>query len=125
MREVEQRFAAEITDGWVMMHRSLSTKGCSRFADDQFDLVYIDTDHTYEATIEELRAYAPKMREGGVIAGHDCCVGSYEGAYRYGVIETVHEFCVAGDWELIYITAEPLEHQSFAVLKRRVADVMA
>lgn len=125
MRDVEQRFAAEIADGRIMIHRSLSTEGSSRFADGLFDLIYIDTDHTYKGTIAELRAYAPKMREGGVIAGHDYCVGSCEGAYRYGVIEAVHEFCVAQNWELIYITAEPLEHQSFAILKRSAAEVVA
>lgn len=122
MRTVEQRFAPQILAGQVVIHHALSTDACAQFEDDALDLIYIDTDHTYRGTHRELRAYAPKMRSGGVIAGHDYCVGDWAGDYRYGVIEAVHEFCVAEGWELIFITAEPLEHQSFAIRKLRTQE---
>jgi hypothetical protein len=122
MRSVEERFAPQTAAGQVVVHRALSTDACERFEDGALDLVYIDTDHSYRGTHRELRAYAPKMRCGGVIAGHDYCVGDWAGDYRYGVIEAVHEFCVEEGWELIFITAEPLEHQSFAIRKLRTAE---
>lgn len=38
---------------------------------ESLDFVYVDAQHTYEDTEQILRAYLPKMRRGGVIAGHD------------------------------------------------------
>jgi predicted O-methyltransferase YrrM len=35
------------------------------------DLLYIDGDHETESTIKDIRNYGPKVRPGGVIAGHD------------------------------------------------------
>ena len=62
-----------------------------------------------------LRRNSPKLTPDGVIAGHDYTTGNWVKGYRYGVVEAVHEFCVEEDWELIYITAEPIENQSFAI----------
>lgn len=36
-----------------------------------YDLVYIDGDHKYEAVAADLRAWWPKVRPGGLLAGHD------------------------------------------------------
>ena len=83
--------------------------------DGALDWVYIDTDHRYETTRDELEAYAPKVRPGGLLVGHDYEISDYVGDYRYGVIEAVHEFCAEHDWELVYLTAEPWEHRSFAI----------
>ena len=41
------------------------------FNDKRFDLVFIDADQTYEGTREQLSAWLPKLRDGGVIMGHD------------------------------------------------------
>jgi hypothetical protein len=41
------------------------------YADASLDYVWIDTAHTYEDTETMLRAYIPKMKPSGVIAGHD------------------------------------------------------
>jgi hypothetical protein len=40
--------------------------------------------------------------------------------YRYGVIEAVHEFCIAHNWELLYLTVDYPEVPSFAI--RRVSE---
>jgi predicted O-methyltransferase YrrM len=41
------------------------------FAPEQFDFVFIDAAHTYEDTVGLLRAFLPKVKIGGVLAGHD------------------------------------------------------
>lgn len=92
----------------------MSTEAAQDFEDGYFDWIYIDTDHSYETTRDELELYAPKMKPGGIIAGHDYKIGNWISMYRYGVIEAVHEFCVKHNWELIYLTVEPSESQSFA-----------
>lgn len=35
------------------------------------DLVFVDADHSYEAVRDDLRAWAPKLAPGGVLAFHD------------------------------------------------------
>jgi glycosyltransferase involved in cell wall biosynthesis len=112
---VKERFSAEIAEGRVKVHRKMSVEAADDFADACFDWIYIDTDHSYETTARELRRFAPKVKEGGLIAGHDYCMGKWANGYRYGVIEAVHEFCVKENWELVYLTADPLESQSFAI----------
>ena len=87
------------------------------FADQSLDWVYIDTDHSYETTIRELCLYASKVKVGGIISGHDYTMGNFIKWYRYGVIEAVHQLCATFDWELIFITAETIENQSFAIRK--------
>lgn len=116
---VKGYFSTEIESGQVQIHKKLSTEAASDFSVNYFDWIYIDTDHSYETTRDELRLYAPKVKQKGIIAGHDYIKGNWITGYRYGVIEAVHEFCVENDWELIYLTVEPMESQSFAI--RRIA----
>jgi glycosyltransferase involved in cell wall biosynthesis len=116
---VKQRFGTDIADGRVQVHRKMSVDAADDFADASFDWIYIDTDHSYETTARELRRFASKIKDGGLIAGHDYCMGNWANGYRYGVIEAVHEFCVKENWELVYLTAEPLESQSFAIRRIR------
>ena len=37
-----------------------------------FDLVFIDADHSYVATLGDIHAWRPKVRLGGILCGHDC-----------------------------------------------------
>merc|ERR1711957_462179 len=46
------------------LHASLS-------ATDQFDFVFIDGPHTYRNVRNDLEMWAPRIRPGGIIAGHD------------------------------------------------------
>ena len=114
-KSVTTRFERLISEERVEIHRKLSVDASKDFSDNYFDLVYIDTDHTYSTTKRELLKYASKIKSKGVIAGHDYSMGNWIRSYRYGVIEAVHEFCVENNWELIFLTAEPLESQSFAI----------
>jgi len=41
------------------------------FQDQSLDFIYIDANHTYEAVVEDLRKWYPKVRPGGLIMGHD------------------------------------------------------
>ncbi|ELW1648213.1 MULTISPECIES: class I SAM-dependent methyltransferase [Enterobacter] len=114
---VTARFSKELEENVIEIKRGLSVETASQFADRSLDWVYIDTDHSYETTIRELCAYAEKVKPGGIISGHDYTMGNFVKWYRYGVIEAVHQFCVAFDWELIFITADVTENQSFAIRK--------
>ena len=114
-RRVEQKFAAAITAGQVQLHVGRSTDIADHFEIGYFDWIYIDTDHSYATTKAELEKYAPKMKVGGIMAGHDFIVGNWNGSVKYGVIEAVYEFCILNDWEMIYLTMAQPEYPSFAI----------
>lgn len=40
-------------------------------ADEYFDMVMLDTSHEYEATEQEIKAWLPKLKSGGVFWFHD------------------------------------------------------
>jgi len=48
-----------------------SVEAASHVDDDSLDFVYIDANHTFEYVVADLAAWIPKVRSGGVIAGHD------------------------------------------------------
>jgi len=41
-------------------------------ADNAFDLVFIDADHSYENVRKDIAAWRSKVRPGGILCGHDC-----------------------------------------------------
>ena len=116
-RSVKEKLSSEITRGLVELHEGLSTDVGASFEDNYFDWVYIDTDHTYKLTREELRIYSRKLKPSGFLTGHDYISGNWNGLVRYGVIEAVHEFCVKEGWELVFLTTELEISPSFAIKK--------
>lgn len=60
-------------------------EACKFFADNSLGFVYIDSSHGVEETLGELRLWCPKVKEGGILAGHDYING-------LTVQEAVHQF---------------------------------
>lgn len=112
---VETKFEEEINKGQLAINFGYSTDVVSQFEDNYFDWIYIDTEHSYSLTKRELELYAPKVKPGGIISGHDYINGIWINMVRYGVIEAVSEFCVNNNWELIYLTTDFTEPPSFAI----------
>lgn len=48
-----------------------SAEAANQFADGSVDFCFIDADHSYEGVKRDIAAWFPKMKVGGVIAGHD------------------------------------------------------
>lgn len=55
----------------VTVHIMDSLTAAKAHADASLDLVFIDGDHAAEAVCADVLAWIPKIRPGGVIAGHD------------------------------------------------------
>ena len=57
-----------------------------------FDLVFIDADHSYETTKRDIELWAPKVKPGGILGGHDYNNPDYP---QWGVARAVTEFAVS------------------------------
>ena len=112
---VLNKFKNEIDSGKIQVDLGLSTDVVNQYEDGYFDWIYIDTDHGYEVTKAELEIYRTKVKKGGIIAGHDYILGNWRAMIKYGVIESVHEFCVNHNWEIIHLTMEGSNFPSFAL----------
>lgn len=62
-----------------------SDQSANNFEDKSLDFVFIDADHVYENVKKDIQAWLPKIKPGGIIAGHDYCEA------HPGVIQAVHE----------------------------------
>lgn len=56
--------------------------------DNSLDLIFIDGEHSYEAVKNDIEAYLPLVRKGGIICGHDYLEFNQPG---YGVNKAVEE----------------------------------
>jgi hypothetical protein len=52
-------------------HRMTSVEASHLYQDNSLDFVFIDAQHTYEAVLEDILAWLPKVKSGGILAGHD------------------------------------------------------
>jgi predicted O-methyltransferase YrrM len=55
----------------LRVYRMSSDVAAPMFKDGYFDMVYLDGDHTYGGVSRDVKAWLPKVRKGGVLAGHD------------------------------------------------------
>lgn len=100
--------------GRATMFRETSVKAASTFRDEQFDFVYIDANHMRPYIDNDLKAWFPKVKKGGIFGGHDYHVVNRED-YVCQVKESVDEFFQGMDYEL-HITED--EDPSWYIIKR-------
>ena len=70
------------------MIKAFSVDAAKMFEDGTFDFVYIDANHTFIYIAEDINAWLPKVRPGGIISGHDY-LRAKEGKYKCHVKDVV------------------------------------
>ena len=65
-----------------------SVVAAQEFKDGSLDFVFIDANHDYEYVKEDILAWLPKIKKGGIIAGHDYHLNTIDFP---GVYKAVHE----------------------------------
>lgn len=48
-----------------------SLEAAKQIEDKSLDICFIDADHSYSAVKEDILAYIPKVKDGGILCGHD------------------------------------------------------
>ena len=96
-RSAEQRLADQYAAVQTTQHaadrRTLlqlpSVEAAQQFGNGTLDFVFIDADHSYESVAADIAAWAPKLKSGGLLCGHD-----YFGADmpNWGVGKAVKEY---------------------------------
>ena len=84
-----------------------SDEASKEIEDNSLDYVFIDGDHNYEAVIRDMKNYYPKVKSGGIFAGHD--------SHSEGVQKAVKEFAdgLGINYDIIKICA----HQTWYWVK--------
>jgi predicted O-methyltransferase YrrM len=91
-----------------------SIQAARLFEDNSIDFVFIDADHDYNAVKADILAWYPKVKKGGIIAGHDYVPDSLQ----LEVYKVVNEL-FPNDLELVRST-NPDRTNAYCFLKRKL-----
>ena len=87
-----------------------SVQAARLFPDESIDFCFIDADHRYANVTADLAAWWPKVRHGGMLAGHDY---RQPATWLVALTAAVHDFFGVRD------AAHPLMPSCWAMVKRR------
>ncbi len=99
----------------AVMIREMSQDAIALFPDGSLDFVYIDADHSYANVVADIASWAPKVKKGGVLAGHDYLDGLARNGAIYGVKSAVDEWAGARGLTVEVIEERPGHEPSWLV----------
>lgn len=77
----------------VEIIRETSLEGVKRFKPGSLDAVFIDGNHHFDFVVQDIIAWAPIVRRGGMVSGHDYRPeGKEQTPIPFGVIEAVNGY---------------------------------
>jgi hypothetical protein len=85
--------------------RMTSKEAAPKFQDGELEFVYIDGNHSYEACKEDIQLWWPKVKKGGLFAGHDYVDGKVNES-EFGVKSAVDEFVKANN-QTLFVNPQP------------------
>lgn len=69
--DVVQRLGPHLRSGRFLLYREKSLDAVTLIDDGSLDIVFLDARHDYEAVEDDISAWRPKVRKGGIVSGHD------------------------------------------------------
>ena len=111
---VKERFQNEIESGRVHILRGYSYDKLMELEDRSLDWIYIDVAHDYYSVKNDLNIAFHKVKNGGIISGHDYHRWGRFGK-RFGVLEAVNEYCIQNNMTFIGLSLENDLNWSYAL----------
>lgn len=78
----------------ISIFREKTSQAVNRFFDNTLDFVYVDADHSYKGCKEDIELWYPKLKEKGILTGHDYYAVP-------DVKKAVDEFVIKNNFKLI------------------------
>jgi predicted O-methyltransferase YrrM len=79
---------------YMLTHiRDYSVNASKLYEDESLDFIFIDAAHDYQNVKNDINAWFPKVKKGGIIAGHDYVKGWHD------VVKAVDEFFEGQEFE--------------------------
>jgi SAM-dependent methyltransferase len=78
----DARLAGYLGDTRIELDGRGSLPVAETFPDKSLDLVFIDACHEYEPVLADIRAWLPKVKPGGMLAGHDYSFEMFPGVVK-------------------------------------------
>ena len=106
MQRVRQRTYDRFReDSRVIIYEGSSMEMSKSFEDNTLDWVYIDAAHDYKNVSIDLLSWYPKVRSGGLVAGHDYTNDNTR-REEYGVRDAVDDFVRLLVYPELFVTNE-------------------
>jgi hypothetical protein len=83
--------------------KKLSLDAALDIPDESLDFVYIDANHSEPYVSQDINAWTPKVRKGGIVAGHDYARikgRNGEDSSNWAVIPAIHKYVKEHDYQL-------------------------
>lgn len=87
------------------IRQMLSENAVDLFKNNELDFVYIDANHSYKGCKRDIELWYPKVKVGGVFAGHDYIQDGQYNEGIFGVKSAVDEF-IKKENQKLFITNE-------------------
>ena len=82
IRKLFEANVGELLGERIRLIQSTSESAAGTFAETSLDFVYIDADHAYASVVADIGLWLPKIKPGGLLAGHDFDLPSVRTAVR-------------------------------------------
>ncbi len=66
-----KKHVAQFFPGRIDIRQQHSVEAAKGVQDETLDFVFIDADHSYDGCLADIQAWTPKVKRGGMVAGHD------------------------------------------------------
>eukprot|EP00929_Paragymnodinium_shiwhaense_P106029 TRINITY_DN71114_c0_g1_i1.p1 TRINITY_DN71114_c0_g1~~TRINITY_DN71114_c0_g1_i1.p1 ORF type:complete len:422 (-),score=122.14 TRINITY_DN71114_c0_g1_i1:81-1346(-) len=95
--DVQRRLRSFMEDGRFVLHRRTSLDAAELVPEASLDLVFLDARHDFAAVNDDITAWRPKVRPGGILSGHDfswmfptTAMAVYQATFAQGEERTLH-----------------------------------
>jgi hypothetical protein len=104
-------------------HRMVIEEGDSHlrlatYAENFFDILYIDADHRYEGVARDAAAAVPLVKPNGLLVFNDYMMCDHLGHAPFGVIPAVHELITTSNWKVVGFSLQPQMYCDIALRRQ-------